>query len=44
MLKDEEDFSYNGGGDARPMKTWSDFSSAPYETSWDGPRQNSYLI
>ena len=30
MLKDEQDCSYNGGGDARPLKTWLDFSSARY--------------
>ena len=30
MLKDEQDCSYNGGGDARPLKTWLDLSSAQY--------------
>ena len=30
MLKDEQDFSYGGGGDASPLKTWSDFSSVQY--------------
>ena len=24
----EQDFSYNGGGDARDLKTWPDFSSS----------------
>ena len=27
MLKDEQNRSYNGGGDAKLLKTWSDFSS-----------------
>ena len=30
MLNDEQYFSYNGGGYARPLKTWSDFSFAQY--------------
>ena len=30
MLKDEQNRSYNGGGDARPLKIWSDFSSIQY--------------
>ena len=30
MLKDEQNCSYNGGGDARPLKIWSDFSSIQY--------------
>ena len=34
MLKDEQKRSNNGGGDAIPLKTWSDFSFlqyAPYD-------------
>ena len=30
MLKDEQNRSYNGGGDAIPLKIWSDFSSLQY--------------
>ena len=30
MLKDDQDYSYNGGGDAKPQKTWSDFSTMQY--------------
>ena len=30
MLKDEQDCSYNGGGDARPLRSWSDFSTLQY--------------
>ena len=30
MLKDEQDFSHNGKGDARPLKTSSDLSSIQY--------------
>ena len=30
MLKDEQDYFSIGGGDARPLKTWSDFSSVQY--------------
>ena len=30
MLKDEQNCSYNGGGYAMPLKTWSDFSSIQY--------------
>ena len=33
MLKDEQDCCYNGGGDARPLKTWSYFSSATRRSS-----------
>ena len=31
MLKDEQNCSHNGGGDANPLKTWSDFSSIQYK-------------
>ena len=31
MLKDEQNCSYNDGEDAKPLKTWSDFSSIPVE-------------
>ena len=30
MLKDEQNHSYNGGGNAMTLKTWSDFSSLQY--------------
>ena len=30
MLKYEQDFFHNGGGDARPLRSWSDFSSLQY--------------
>ena len=30
MLKDEQNCFYNGGGEARPLKIWSDFSSIQY--------------
>ena len=30
MLKDDSNFSYNGGGDANPLKIWSEFSSIQY--------------
>ena len=30
MIKDEKNRSYNGGGDAMPLKIWSDFSSIQY--------------
>ena len=30
MLKDEQYFSHNSGGDARTLETWSDFSSLKY--------------
>ena len=30
MLKYEQDFSYNGGGDANPLRSWSDFSYIKY--------------
>ena len=38
MLKDEQDLSHNGGGDARPLKTWSEFSTMQYDLNYD----NSY--
>ena len=31
MVKDEQNCSYNGGGDAIPLKIWSDFSSIQYK-------------
>ena len=30
MLKDEQNCSYNDGGDAKPPKIWSDFSFLQY--------------
>ena len=30
MLKDEQDFSYNGGGVSRPLKPWSEFLTGQY--------------
>ena len=33
MLKDEQDCSYNGGGDARPLRSWSDFPTIQYSIS-----------
>ena len=30
MLKGEQNCSYNGGEDAKPLKTWSDFLSIQY--------------
>ena len=33
MLKDEQNCSFNGGGDAKPLKTWSEFSSIQYTKS-----------
>ena len=30
--KDEQNRSHNGGGDAIPLKIWSDFSSRQYNT------------
>ena len=33
MLKDEQDCFYIDGGDARPLKTWSEYSSAQYVRS-----------
>ena len=30
MLKDDQDYYYNGGGDAKLQKTWSDFSTMQY--------------
>ena len=30
MIKYEQNFSYNGRGDAKPLETWSDFSSIQY--------------
>ena len=30
MLKYEHDCYYNGGGDPRPLKKWSEFSPAQY--------------
>ena len=33
MLKYEQNRSYNGGGDAMPLKIWSDFSSLQYSAT-----------
>ena len=30
MLKYDQDCSYNGGGDAKPLRSWSDFSTMQY--------------
>ena len=30
MLKDKQNCSYNGGGDAKPLKTWPYFSFIKY--------------
>ena len=32
MIKDEQDFPYIGGGDSRPLRIWSDFSSVQLKT------------
>ena len=34
-MKDEQNYSYNGGGDAYLLKTWSDFSSIQYNDGGD---------
>ena len=35
MLKDEQDCSHNRGGDARPQKSWSYFSTIQYSAPDD---------
>ena len=43
MLKDEQNCSYNGGGDAKPLKIWSDFSSMQYyQNSMSNPKTLKY--
>ena len=32
MLKDEQNYYYIGGGYAKPLETWSDFSSIEYSS------------
>ena len=49
MLKDEHDCYYTAGGDARPLRRWSDFSSLYYRiiknTETNDPKnRNSQIL